>query len=141
MKLDLNFVQLSNNDTFFASGTNFGNKLYTVNGSKGPLTMWYDTEAEKIFVICKNKVQMVNSWTNAELMTPAQAGIALSVAPEVTKLTHHHHAIQAGVAAKAQIGGPMSPFERPSAQVETPMDKVQGKPGRKPKFQGEESST
>lgn len=132
MRIDLEFVEL--HSALFILGTNFGEKLHIdPKKNKSPLTaLYYDTDGtgqytklESVVVEYKGSITVLDSVASRTIK-----GVK---APEVIQV---YHPQVAGVVVKAQIGGPKDVF---TAQVSTPLDKVQGKPGRKPKYQGQES--
>jgi hypothetical protein len=110
-------------EPLFLAGVNFGNKLQAKSG-KGHLELTHDTDSDHIIVSFNGEISHIKYWASYNEDTPNKPEIKLA-----------SHPMTAGAATKAQIGGPA----RFQAQVSTPQDKVQGKPGRKPKYQGEES--
>ena|ERR1700677_173381 len=114
-------VQL--HEPLFLAGVNFGNKLQPRSG-KGMLELSYDSDSDHVIVDFNGEIAHIKNWASYNEDTPAK--------PEIKLATH---AMTVGAPTKAQVGGPA----RFQAQVATPMDKVQGKPGRKAKYQGEES--
>lgn len=128
MRIDLEFVEL--HAPLFIAGINFGLKLYAdPRKNKAPIVIYYDTEGtgkwtkeEHVVVEYQEKVTII----------PTFASMTVKSAPKLVKVPEP---LKPQPAIKAQIGGP----EKFSAQISTPMDQVQGKPGRKAKYQGEES--
>lgn len=133
MKIDLEFVEL--HSPLFLGGVNFGLKLYP--NSKGGLEMWYDTDLEHTIVVYKGKVAMLETTASMTLKDPKQLG--LDIAPPAKPGLATLKDVFPQAAVKAQVTGPERTIR--TAQVSTPHDNVQGKPGRKAKFQGEESPT
>jgi hypothetical protein len=115
-------VQL--HEPLFLAGTNMGVKLIT-KSHKGEAELLHDEESDHIIVNYKGETAHIKNWASFNI----DNGKILEV-----KQTHHAETAFIG---KAQVGGPGEVFR--TAQVSTPMDKVQGKPGRRPKYQGEES--
>ena len=114
-------VQL--HEPLFLAGVNFGIKLQPRSG-KGHLELSYDDVSDHILVDFNGEIAHIKNWASFNEDTIAK--------PEPKNITH---AQTSEAAVKAQVGGPA----RFQAQVETPMDKIQGKPGRKAKYQGEET--
>lgn len=114
-------VQL--HEPLFLAGVNFGNKLQPRSG-KGILELSHDSESDHVLVNFNGELAHIKNWASFNEDTPSKPDI---------KIISHPQTSDAPV--KAQIGGPA----RFQAQVTTPMDKIQGKPGRKAKYQGEES--
>jgi hypothetical protein len=114
-------VQL--HEDLFLSGSNLGKRLIEHSG-KGHLDLTHDTETDHVIVGYKNEKAHIKNWAFFNEDTGP-----LTEPKNITK------PMVANVAVKAQIGGPNEVF---TAQVSTPMDKVQGKPGSKAKYQGEE---
>jgi hypothetical protein len=114
-------VQL--HEPLFLAGVNFGNKLQPRSG-KGQLELSYDDQSDHVLVDFNGEIAHIKNWASFNEDTPVK-----DLPKNIT------HAQTSDAPTKAQIGGPA----RFQAQVTTPMDKVQGKPGRKAKFQGEES--
>lgn len=132
MKLDLEFVEL--HSPLFLADTNFGMKLYAdpKKSQKGMIKMWYDTELEHTVIVYKHHVAIIESTASKTLSDPNQIGVKVeAVLPKIVPL------VMPATQIKAQVSGPGIGLK--TAQVSTPMDKVQGKPGRKAKYQGEES--
>lgn len=129
-------LQLHNNDSLFLAGKNFGNKISV--GQKNVTEIYFDTDDNHVHVLCEGQEAWVKGYMNAN---------PTSGKPIVELTTAKHHPMHSGVPVKAQVGGPNEVLKqveqglakRFTAQVETPQDKVQGKPGRKPKFQGQET--
>lgn len=122
MKIDLDIIQLNNNDSLFLAGKNFGNKIQL--GQKNIKEMYYDTDSGLAIVVCEGYTARIRGF--------------LSVVDRKDKTevkTHISHPMIKNI-APAQVSDPTG--VRVSAQVETPMQKVQGTPGRKPKYQGQE---
>lgn len=116
-------VQL--HEPLFLAGVNFGIKLQERSG-KGQLTLTHDTDTDHIIVDFNNERAHIKNWASFNEDTPTK---------ETSKSIHHDHRI---MPINAQVSGPGQGLKF-NAQVETPLDKVQGKPGRKAKYQGEES--
>jgi len=134
MKLDLEFVEL--HAPLFINGTNFGLKLYAdPKKNKGPVTLWYDTDLRHTFVIFKDKVAMIENTASMTLSNPEQVGLALSSHPVLNQLAAQP---LPNTTVKAQVSGPGVGMHH-TAQVSTPMDKVQGGKKKIAKYQGEES--
>lgn len=134
MKLDLEFVEL--HSPLFIDGMNFGLKLYSdPKRSKAPITMWYDTDLRHTIVLFKEKVSLIENTASMTLAKPEQIG--LKVTPNIV--------IDHGIPMEPRKGGVVAQVSGPgmglkmNAQVETPMDKVQGGIKKRPKYQGEES--
>lgn len=110
-------------------GTNFGEKLYYDKRNKGQFDEFYLEEREgysdRIVVKYKGKTSYIQNWQNVVLLEN-------TVKPVLVATVVHTPQV------RAQASGPGMGLKF-SAQVETPIDKVQGKPGRKAKYQGEES--
>lgn len=140
MKIDLEFVELHSPlfITHGISGTNFGEKLHIdpKKNLKGALDfLYYDTDLKHTIVGYKGKVSLIENVASMTLIDPMQVGIK-TVLPIVTRTATIP--VQLKEPIKAQASGPGLGIKF-NAQVETPIDKVQGKPGRKAKYQGEES--
>lgn len=134
MKVDLEFVEL--HTPLFIEGMNFGTKLYLdPKKSKAPIQMWYDTTEKLIFVVYNSKLAFFENWANATCKDPKQFGVELTN----PKATVVNVADKTGLVIhqRAQVTGPEKTIR--TAQVATPMDKVQGAPSKKAKYQGEES--
>lgn len=116
-------VQL--HEPLFLTGCDLGKKLVEKH-SKGTLSLGHDTDSDHVIVEFKGERAHVKNWASFNEDIGDK-----TVQPEVKS-----HPITTGVAVKAQIGGPMSAF---TAQVETPMDKIQQPPKKRAKYQGEES--
>jgi hypothetical protein len=116
-------VQL--HEPLFLAGVNFGNKLQP-RGGKGHLELTHDSETDHILVNFGGEIAHIKNWASFN----EDNGVIAKV------VEHPDNRIQPIV--KAQVSGPGQGLKF-SAQVETPLDKVQGKPGRKAKYQGEES--
>ena len=114
-------VQL--HEPLFLAGVNFGNKLIP-RSNKGTLDLSHDTESDHVLVIFNGERAHIKNWASFNEDTVSK--------PEPKNITH---AQTSEAPVKAQVGGPA----RFQAQISTPLDKVQGKPGRKAKFQGEET--
>ena len=115
-------VQL--HEPLFLAGVNFGNKLQPRSG-KGHLELSHDSESDHVLVDFNGEIAHIKNWAsfNEDNGAPEKTMVqAMAVVPTI----------------KAQVAGPGLGLKM-SAQVETPHDKVQGKPGRKAKYQGEES--
>ena len=139
MKIDLEFAELHSPlfITHDNGGTNFGEKLYIdpKRNLKGALdALYYDTDLRHTVVMYRGKVALIENIASMTLKDPDKVGLAPVVRPVLTPVRPTPFIPQPG---KAQVGGPGE--VRLSAQVSTPIDKVQGKPGRKAKFQGEET--
>lgn len=123
MKIDLEFVELHSN--LFVDGMNFGLKLYAdPKKNKAPIKIWYDTDLRHTAVLYKDKISLIESTASMTLKDPNQIGY------NSEDLEVRHTVVNAGPVIIPTII---------KAQVSTPQDKVQGKPGRKAKYQGEES--
>ena len=125
MKIECQFMELGK--PLFLAGTNYSDKLKAKSG-KGELTILWDEEHRRAEIHDSRGYHTFINEAWVFTWEPKQERAKVIV--------HPTHAMTAGVAARAQIGGPQDVFK---AQVSTPLDKVQGKPGRKAKFQGEES--
>lgn len=122
MRIDLEFVEL--HSSLFLDGINFGTKLYAdPKRSKWPVEIYYDTELEHTIVIYKDKLAMVESTASKTVKDP-----------KLIKLASQKVLIKE---AELKVEAVM-PWTG-SAQVSTPQSTVQGKPGRKAKYQGEEA--
>lgn len=137
MKIDLEFAHLHGPlfITHDNGGTNFGEKIYIDQRKnlKGKLdALYYDTDLRHTVVVYKGKVSMIENVSSATLVDPSQIGVKI---PKVEVPAYIARVSPPPAPVKAQVGGP----EKFQAQVSTPHDKVQGKPGRKAKYQGEES--
>ena len=110
-------------EPLFLAGVNFGIKLQPRSG-KGDVILTHDSESDHVLVEFNGERAHIKNWASFNEDRPEK---------EVVKHVSHPQTSDAPI--KAQIGGPA----RFQAQVSTPLDKVQGKPGRKPKYQGEES--
>ena len=135
MKFDLEFVETHN--PVFIGGINLGNKLYANSkDNKGGalLKMYYDTEGTGQFT---KQEYVVVEYKDKVVILDAVATRVLKSTQEIPVVKAVHHAQVMGI--KAQVGGPGDVLK--SAQVETPIDKVQGgiKTVRRPRFQGQES--
>lgn len=125
MKIQCQFMNLG--EPLFFYGVDYGKKLVP-NHPKGHLTIDYDTELEEA-TITNTKGQftkITKSWIFS--YEPLQEKVEIK--------NVHQDQRQINI-VKAQVGGPAEVFN--SAQVETPISKVQNRPKRPPKFQGEES--
>lgn len=116
-------VQL--HEPLFLTGCDLGKKLIEKH-QKGSLSLGHDTDSDHVIVEFKGERAHIKNW----------ASFNEDIGAPIEKLVTKSHPITTGVAVKAQIGGPMSAF---TAQVETPMDKIQQPPKKRAKFQGEES--
>jgi hypothetical protein len=116
-------VQL--HEPLFLAGVNFGNKLQPRSG-KGLLELSHDTESDHVLVDFNGERAHIKNWASFN-----EDRVTLSPVKPVER-------IRAIPAINAQASGPGQGLKF-NAQVETPIDKVQGKPGRKAKYQGEES--
>lgn len=131
MKVDLEFVELST--PLFLGKVNFGLKIEPTTKGKS-LKMWYDTDSGLTYIIYQDKVSIHTKTENMVMYDPSQLGIAIQKQPQkLSDTTTKDVPFQ----VKAQVSGPGIGLK--SAQVETPISKVQGTPGRKAKFQGQES--
>lgn len=115
-------VQL--HEPLFLAGVNFGIKLQPRSG-KGELELSYNSDSDHVIVDFKGERAHIKNWASFN----EDNGI---------KEEKIHVPFVTSPAVKAQASGPGQGLKM-NAQVETPLDKVQGKPGRKPKYQGEES--
>jgi len=113
-------VQL--HEPLFLAGVNFGNKLQPRSG-KGHLDLTHDSETDHVIVDFNGEIAHIKNWASFNEDTPEKI---LKIIPRPMPAT------------KAQESGPGQGLKF-QAQVETPHDKVQGKPGRKAKYQGEET--
>lgn len=125
MKIECQFMELGK--PLFLAGTNYGEKLKEQCG-KGTLSIVWDEE--------KRRAEIRDGRGFFTFVTEPWVFTYEPKQTRPTLVVNKSHAQVANVSAKAQVGGPQDVFR---AQVSTPMEKVQGKPGRKPKFQGEES--
>ena len=116
-------VQL--HEPLFLAGVNFGNKLIPRSG-KGHLELTHDDVSDHVIVDFNGEIAHIKNWASFNEDGPVK---------EAPKNVHHDQRI---APVKAQASGPGIALKF-NAQVETPLDKVQGKPGRKAKYQGEES--
>lgn len=135
MKIDLEFVEL--NTPLFLNNINFGTKI-TPQTKGRPVTMWYDTDHRHTIIISGNKVAIVEETASMTMYDPSQLGIQIDK-PKQTTPTKETLVDYSKPPIKAQLTGPERTIIRPQAQVETPIDRVQGTPGRKAKYQGQES--
>lgn len=139
MRIDLEFVEL--HTPLFLDGKNFGTKLYSdrTKNSKGELEIWYETDLEHTFVISNGKIAMIEATASKTIANPEQLKDYVKATVKNPMMSHKNvEATMVSVnRAQAQVAGPGIGLK--SAQVATPMDKVQGTPGKKPKFQGQES--
>lgn len=120
------------------SGKNLGNKLYHKNGIE--IYGCYDQTGLQLTqaVVFSDSNYSFISGTNIKTWRPLDfkdTGLDLNRKKVEVTAPNPHKTLIVPTVAQAQIGGPTDVFH--SAQVETPIDKVQGKPGRKPKFQGD----
>lgn len=121
MKIKCQFMELGK--PLFLCGTNHGDKLKP--GVKGLKEILWDEEKRRAEIISdKGFTYATEPWVFT--YEPMQGN-------EIKVVNAHHTQTQIDV-AKAQVSDPAGVL----AQRETPQSKVQGKPGRKPKFQGEE---
>ena len=126
MKIECQFMNLA--EPLFFYGVDYGKKLIPKH-PKGLIHIEYDTDAREATITNKKGqfTKITESWIFS--YEPIQE----------TKLevVNTHHTQRLTAAVKAQIGGPNEVFQ--TAQVETPISKVQTRRGKAPKFQGEES--
>lgn len=122
MRIDLKMVEVDG--TIFISGTNLGPKIDAKSKTNVPNEMYYDTETQLTYIIHKGETWMGKAKGMILQNGSVKAGIALS------------HSTQHNPNVKAQASGPGAALKM-NAQVETPLDKVQGTPRRKSKYQGE----
>lgn len=115
-------VQL--HEELFLASANLGKRLEEKH-AKGTLGLSHDTETDHVIVEYKGQKSHIKNW--------ASFNEDINPLPEVRNI---HKPQVANVAVKAQIGGPQDVF---TAQVSTPIDKVQNPPKRRAKFQGEET--
>jgi hypothetical protein len=115
-------VQL--HEPLFLAGVNFGNKLQPRSG-KGHLELSHDSESDHIIVDFNGEIAHIKNWASFN----EDNGVEMKFKVIDSRDTP---------VVKAQVSGPGQGMKF-NAQVETPHDKVQGKPGRKAKYQGEES--
>ena len=126
MKIECQFMELLK--PLFLAGTNYGEKLKEQSG-KGTLRISFDEE--------KNRSEIHDSkgfYTYVGI-----AGIFTWEPKQEKKLAvvvNKSHDMSVNVPVRAQVGGPQDVFR--TAQVETPMDKVQVRRGRPARYQGEE---
>lgn len=129
MRLDLEFMQL--HEPLFLDGVNFGLRLEP-KSAKGHLNLNYDTELQLGLVTFRGKVAIVPNIANATVANPHQLGIQtieeIKIAPVVAINPH----------VRAQVSGPEKPVQTFPTQVSDPT-KVVRRPGRPPRFQGEET--
>jgi len=137
---DVTFVGASSK----GGGRNLGNKLYN-NKDYDMWLLWEDGRVLGVVVACQHDhimiaPHMVANWRAENYKDLDLPEHIFTVENRAIKAVNQHpdHRI---LPIKAQIGGPADVLQqvdtRLSAQVEMPHQKVQGKPGRKPKFQGE----
>ncbi len=131
MKIDIEFAELHSN--LFIDGMNFGLKLYSDSKkSKAPIKLYLDSSIAPnqtyLVVLYKEKTSLIQTW--------ASATIAQIDKPQVKPVLPPVYSTPPTVIVRAQATGPERTI-RTTAQVETPHDKVQGRPGRKAKYQGE----
>lgn len=125
MNNKVKLVQL--HEPLFLAGVNFGTKLLPRSG-KGDLVLSHDSVSDHIIVNFNGEIAHIKHWASFNEDTNLVAAKAVRIESE-----------QASVqAVRAQASGPGQGLKF-NAQVETPHDKVQGRPGRKAKYQGEES--
>lgn len=122
MKIQLALLQLNSTESLFLAGKNFGSKIKP--GDKNISEITYDTETGLVSVLCEGEEALVRGFMSINRKTDKPI-------KEIPK----QDAPFAGT--KAQVTGPERTIR--TAQVETPIQKVQGIPGRKAKFQGQES--
>ncbi len=127
MRIELDFADL-HGPLFIGhdnGGTNFGNKLYwDARKNKKPLEEFYLDKVDDVQLLVvkfKGQTSYVQSWNSVTIRQEHK--------PEVVVPQRERP-----LGVKAQVGGPN---DVRTAQVSTPLDKVQGKLGRKAKFQGE----
>ncbi len=119
----LKLVQL--HEPLFLAGVNFGNKLIPKSG-KGHLELIHDSESDHVIVNFNGEIAHIKNWASFNEEGTGQEKIVSL------------HKDRTMSPTSPQVAGPGVGMKM-SAQVETPMDKVQGKPGRKAKYQGEET--
>lgn len=122
------FVQLY--EPLFLAGMNFGLKL--TPSVKGGIKMEYDDVKDILYIVYKDKMALIKTWASMTIDAP---GVEFVTGTTLTKRSGYIERKEPTM--NAQVSGPGIGLK--SAQVSTPMDKVQGKPGRKAKFQGEEA--
>jgi hypothetical protein len=115
-------VQL--HEPLFLAGVNFGNKLQPKSG-KGHLELSHDSESDHVLVNYNGEIAHIKNWASFN----EDNGLLEQTVVEKMRVVP---------TTKPQVAGPGIGMKF-NAQVETPIDKVQGKPGRKAKYQGEES--
>lgn len=115
-------VQL--HEPLFLAGTNHGVKLMP-KSSKGEVQLSHDSESDHVIVEYKGEIAHIKNWASFNIDNG-----------KVDERIHLTHSEVASI-SKAQVGGPGEVYK--TAQVSTPMDKIQGKPGRKARYQGEET--
>lgn len=118
-KVPMQLLQLSKNESLFLAGKNFGDKVKV--GDKGVTDIFLDMDTGLAHVVCDGQEAWVKGYMN--INPKKELG---NNKPLIT-----HHAMTANI-ARAQVETPHS------AQVETPIQKIQGRPGRPPKYQGQE---
>ena len=140
MKIKCSFIK--SHEPIFIGGVNYGDKLQEKN-SKGALILVYDIVQQLGYVqdTKTGKLGCIPNVAYFEPINPTELGFPVIGKPQEPIPRHISHPQVMGTSVKAQIGGPQDVFKPVSftAQVSTPQDKVQGKPGKKAKFQGEES--
>lgn len=119
--IELQAMKLHN--PFMLAGTSYGD---TLPGNKGQLKMWWIRELKEYWVE-SNKGYAGIPATNVAHFEPVQAKYG-------PRIENTHKPVVNPV--NAQIGGPMDAF---NAQVETPITKEPKKPGRPPKYQGQDT--
>ena len=134
MRIDFEFVEL--HTPLFLDGVNFGTKLYADRrkNTKGPVDLWYDTVLAKYFVLYQSKLAMIDTVASSTLVDSTQVGVETATVAKA-KAVDDGPRYEPRPAVKAQATGPEKTIR--TAQVSTPLDKVQGVPGRRAKFQGE----
>lgn len=139
MRIDLKHIEL--HSPVFLGGINFAKHITPTE--KGGCEIYFDTELNHTVLIHKGNVALIQSVASMTLTNPAELGIKPKEPSRIAavQLAINHIASEV---IRAQAGGPgdvLASRTRPNvtAQVETPISKVQGKPGRRPKYQGEES--
>ena len=122
----LKLVQLS--EPLFLAGVNFGTKIQPRTG-KGDVTIEWDEKFDHVIITFNGEVARIKHYASINYRVDNK---------EVETITQVSHA-QIAYPVTAQIGGPGDVLKQRTAQVSTPLDKVQGKPSttKKAKYQGE----
>lgn len=120
----LKLVQLS--EPLFLAGVNFGTKIQPRTG-KGDVTIEWDQEYDHVIIKFNGETARIKHY--------ASINIDNGKVETISQVSH----AQIAYPVTAQIGGPGDVLKQRTAQVSTPLDKVQGKPSttKKAKYQGE----